>query len=78
MAAQNAFLLNCNRAVNRTENCFCRDACRQQCIDRMVAVRSAMDLHQEHTSIENFQDNHLKDMWNLTLQEIITGYSRQE
>ena len=75
MAAQNAFLLNCNRAVNRTENCFCRDACRQHCIDRMVAVRSESDLHQEHTSIENFQDNHLTDMWNLTLQEIITGYS---
>ena len=75
MPAQNAFLLSCNRAANGTANCFCREACRRHSIEQMVAVRTEHDLHQEYRSIENFQEDHLTDMWDLTLQQIITGYS---
>ena len=41
----------------------------------MVAVRCESDLHQKYKSIENFQDDHLNDMWNVTPQEMVTGYS---
>ena len=41
----------------------------------MVAARTEDDLHQEYDSIENFQEDHLNDMWNITVQQIITGYA---
>ena len=71
----NAFLLNCKRVTNRNANCFCQEACRQECVERMVAVRSEIDLHEEYGSIENFLEDHLNDMWDVRVQQIITGYS---
>jgi hypothetical protein len=75
MPAQNAFLLTCARSDNRDANCLCRDECRRQCIERMVAVRSDDALYEEYRSIVDFQEEHLNDMWDLTVQHIITGFS---
>ena len=71
----NAFLLNCKRVTNRNANCFCQEACRQECVERMVAVRSEIDLYEEYGSIENFLEDHLNDMWDVRVQQIVTGYS---
>ena len=75
MPAQNGFLLTCNRVINLNANCLCSEACRNECIERMVAVRTEESLHQEYRAIENFEEEHLNDMWDLKVQHIITGYS---
>ena len=73
MARPNNILLLCNRAT--AGHCLCSEQCRQQSIEDMVRYRQEDALSNELESVINFEEEHLDDLWRVTVQKLVTGYS---
>ena len=73
MALPNNILLLCNRA--NADHCLCSEQCRRQCIEDMVMYRQEDALSNELEFVINFEEDHLNDLWRVTVQRLVTGYS---
>ena len=73
MTRPNNVLLLCNRAT--AGHCLCSEQCRQHSVENMVLYRQEDALSDEFESVINFEQEHLDDMWRVTVQKLVTGYS---
>ena len=73
MTQPNSVLLLCSRAT--AGHCLCSEQCRQQSVEDMVLHRQEDALSDEFASVINFEQEHLNDLWRVTVQKLVTGYS---